>query len=175
MDFSPAVLRNKGVPILLAQVRKGSNDWEVVYNSDGEVESDSIYIKFTHNHIADIEETFDGLSEWQEAMEEKPVSTLRRTLSLLLLEPIDKVGVMMIEGRLPEYNNAIGVAWAMANGVDPTIASQLMQQASLAVDSQIGILNDQMSQTLDSIEDTLGEEQSEPGAKQDNNSETSGT
>jgi len=175
MDFTSAVLRNKGVPVLLAQVRKGTSDWEVVYNSEGNVESEVVHLRFTHNTIADIEENFDGLSEWQEAMGEKPVSTLRKTMALILLEPTDKIGVMMLEGRLPEYNNAIGVAWGMANGVDPTLASQLLEQASLAVDSQIEILNQEMNETLNLMQDTPGEQQSEPGAKPISNSETSGT
>ena len=175
MDFSSAVLRNKGIPVLLAEVRRGDDDWEVVYDSEGNPKVEEVHIKFTHNTIADVEETFDGLTEWQEAMEAKPVSTLRKTFSLLTLEPVDKVGVMMLEGRLPEYNNAIGVAWAMANGVDPTIASQLLEQAALAVDSQIEILNDQMNQTLDLIADIPGEEQSQPGAKPTSDSTTSGT
>ena len=175
MDFSSAVLRNKGVPVLLAEVRKGTNDWEVIYNSEGNAESKVVHLRFTHNTIADIEENFNGLSEWQEAMEEKPVSTLRKTIALILLEPTDKVGVMMLEGRLPEYNNAIGVAWGMANGVDPNLASQLLEQANLTVDSQIQMLNHEMTEALDLITDTLGEELSQPGAKPTSDSETSGT
>jgi len=175
MDFSSAVLRNKGVPILLAEVRKGTDEWEVIYNSEGNVESKVFHLRFTHNTIADIEENFDGLNEWQEAMAEKPVSTLRKTMAMVLLEPAEKVGVMMIEGRLPEYNNAIGVAWGMANGVDPTLASQLLEQANLTVDSQIQMLNQEMTEALDLITDTLGEELSQPGAKPTSDSKTSGT
>ena len=106
MDYTPEVLRNKGVPVKLAKIRKAEDDWTPIYSSDGELETEELHVRFTHNIIADIEETWDGLADWQEAMESKPVSTLRRTLSLIFMEPVDKIGGMLIEGRLPEYSNA---------------------------------------------------------------------
>jgi hypothetical protein len=63
----------------------------------------------------------------------------------------------------------------MANGVDPNLASQLLEQANLTVDSQIEMLNQEMTEALDLITDTLGEELSQPGAKPTSDSETSGT
>lgn len=172
MDFTPEVLRNKGVPIVLNNVRRDESEWATIYDSSGEAEDDVYYVRFTHNVIADIEEKWDGLAEWQLAMEAKPISTLRATLGLLILEPVEKVGCMMVEGRLAEYNNAIGVAWALANGVDPTVASQLLEEANKTVDSQIEALNSEMVKTLAGVTeireelDTLGAEQSPPGVKQ---------
>ena len=179
MDYTPEVLRNKGVAIVLANIRRGENDWTPVFDANGELETVETYIKFTHNIIADIEEAFDGLENWQEAMQTKPVSSLRKTLALALLEPVDQVGVKMIEGRWPEYSNSIGVAWALANGVDPTMASRLLESATVQVDSQIELLNNEIGTALEEVEETVakltpGKTQSQPGAKQTKGTKTSG-
>lgn len=162
MDYSPEILRNKGIPVRFACVVRGNDDWVQEFGPDGGKEEER-YLKFTHNTIADIEEEWDGLSNWQESMEDKPVSTLRKTLALIFLEPKDKIGSMLLEGRLPEYNNAIGVAWAMANGVDPEIASQLLEQAEKAVDSQIGLINDEILKATESLGEAIS---TTPGEKQ---------
>tara|TARA_R100001530_G_C4266257_1_gene141879 strand:- start:125 stop:685 length:561 start_codon:yes stop_codon:yes gene_type:complete len=179
MDYTPEVLRNKGVAIVLANIRRGENDWAPVYDANGDLETSEIFVKFTHNIIADIEEAFDGLENWQEAMQTKPVSTLRRTLALALMEPTDQVGMKMIEGRLPEYSNSIGIAWALANGVDPEMASRLLESATVQVDSQIKLLNEEIGNTLTEVEEevakvTRGKTQSQPGAKQTKGTKTSG-
>jgi hypothetical protein len=180
MDFTPDVLRNKGVPIRLAQVRKDENDWVPLYTSDGDMETETHYLKFNHNVIADMEEQWDGIQNWQDAMAEKPISTLRRTIAICLLIPVERVGGMLIEGRLPEYSNAIGTAWALANGVDPTVASQLLNQAEMTVDSQIKMLNSQLGDAVQEMAEatdtmnTLGKKPSQPGAKQTKGTQTSG-
>ena len=163
MDYSPEILRNKGVPVQFHTVTKGDNDWEPVYGPDGP-ESQILYIRFTHNIIADLEERYDGIMNWQSAMEDKPVSTLRSTLAIMLVEEsADKVGAMFIEGRLPEYNNAIGVAWALANGVDPEIAGQLLEQAMIATDSQIEIINGELVRASEALVELTS---TTPGEKQ---------
>ena len=133
MEYTAEILRNKGVPIEVADVIHIDGDWPLQYTPEGELKTETIYVRFTHNVIADIEELWGGLDKWQAQMETKPVSTLRRILSLIENEPLEVTGARMIEGRLPEYSNAIGVAWAMANGVDPEIASQLLVEAEIGV------------------------------------------
>ncbi len=176
MDFTPAVLKNKGVPVEVAVLREEDGAWVPIYDSEGVQDTEEFNVKFTHNIIADIEELWDGLQEWQLAMEAKPVSTLRRTLGLLLKEPLDKAGMRMIEGNLTDYTNAVGVGWALANGVDPTVASRLLKQAEAAVDSQVTMLNDELRKTVEEMEaeDTLGEQPSPVGAKPTKDTKTSG-
>ncbi len=173
MEYTAEILRNKGVPIEVADVIHIDGDWPLQYTPEGELKTETIYVRFTHNVIADIEELWGGLDKWQAQMETKPVSTLRRILSLIENEPLEVTGARMIEGRLPEYSNAIGVAWAMANGVDPEIASQLLVEAEIGVGSQIKMLNEELKENL--VGNTLGQEPSQPGAKQDKDTETSGT
>lgn len=179
MDYTPEILRNKGVPIVLANIRRGEDDWIPVYDANGDLETVETYVKFTHNIIADIEEAFDGLENWQEAMQTKPVSSLRKTLALILLEPVEQIGAKLVEGRLPEYSNAVGVAWSLANGVDPALASRLLKTATVQVDSQIEVLNSEIGTVVDEVEAeaeklTRGKTQSPPGAKQTKGTKTSG-
>jgi len=175
MDFTPAVLKNKGVPVKVAALREENGVWSPIYDSEGVQDTEQIYVKFTHNIIADIEELWDGLQEWQMAMDAKPVSTLRRTMGLLMVESVDKAGLRMIEGNLTEYTNAVGVAWALANGVDPTVARRLLEQAEVAADSATVMLNDELKKTVEEMEEaTLGEQPSPVGAKPTKGSKTSG-
>jgi len=165
MDYTPAVLKNKGVPVQYAKVRVEGASWVTVYDSDGEQELEEGYLRFTHNIIADIEELWEGLSEWQEAMESKPVSTLRRTIGLMLNEPLEQVGVRMVEGNLVEYTNGVGVAWALANGVDPIVASQLLIQSKAAAESQIELLDQELKKSVDDLKAIHGPKPSPRGAK----------
>ena len=175
MDFTPAVLKNKGVPVQVAVLREEDGAWVPIYDAEGEQETEEFNVKFTHNIIADIEELWDGLQEWQLVMDAKPVSTLRRTMGLLMSEPIDKAGIRMIEGRLTEYTNAVGGAGALANGGDPTVASRLLKQAEAAVDSQTAMLNDELAKSIEEMEAaTLGEQPSPVGAKPTKGTKTSG-
>lgn len=156
MDYTPAVLKNKGVPVNIATLREeGKGKWVPVYDAEGEQETEEFWVKFTHNIIADIEELWEGLQEWQESMETKPVSTLRRTFALLLKESIEKAGMRLIEGRLTDYTGAIGVAWALANGVDPTVAQRLLVQAYTAADLQIELVNEELKKAVTEIEETV--------------------
>jgi predicted PP-loop superfamily ATPase len=157
MEYTAAILKNKGVPVIVANLREDDGKWVPVYDAEGEQETEEFHIRFTHNVIADIEELWEGLQEWQEAMEQKPVSTLRRTLALLMVENVDKAGMRMVEGRLADYTSAIGVAWALANGVDPTTASRLLKQATVAVDSQMEILNEELEKSVTEMEETAEE------------------
>ena len=163
IDYTPAVLRNKGIPCEFAVAVRGEDDWVKKYDDTvGDFEKEIRHIRFNHNAIAYIEDMWDGLNKWQEALEIKPVSTLRKTLAILLTVTVDEIGAMMIEGRLAEYNNAIGVAWAIANGVDPTVAGRLLEQTKLTVDTQLTVINKEMEsliETLEEIEDIPGDQQ----------------
>jgi len=153
MDYTPTVLRNKGVPVSLAALREEDGTWVPIYDAEGVQETEEFWVKFTHNIIADIEELWEGLAEWQESMDTKPVSTLRRTFGLLLEESLDKAGMRLVEGHLSDYSSAIGVAWAIANGVDPTVASRLLAQAEVASAQQVTLLNEELDTAMKRIEE----------------------
>jgi len=156
-EYSTEILRNKGITSDFAAVVKDEDDWIKKYDDSGAVITESKYIRFSHNVIADIEEEWGGLQSWQEDLEDKPISTLRKSLAKMFNCTPDKVGAMMIEGRLPEYNNAIGVAWSVANGVDPTIAIRLLEQTKIAVDSQVKMINQEMGDLITELEEATTE------------------
>lgn len=179
MDYTPAVLRNKGVPVRIARLEGEKGTFAQVCDSEGNVETEEFFVRFTHNVIADIEEVWDGLPDWQSAMAEKPISTLRRTFALLMKTGVDEAGLALVEGELGTYNNAIGTAWALANGVDPTVASRLLAQAQVATESQVEMLNEELRTTLAEVEAenqraTPGKQPSQPGAKPTKGTKSSG-
>jgi hypothetical protein len=67
-------------------------------------------------------DTFWGLEAWQASMNDRPFYTVRLTMGLALGIPDRDAGQRMIEERLPDYFTAVGAAFAIANGVDPTTA-----------------------------------------------------
>lgn len=62
MDFSPAVLRNKGVPILLNVVAMGEHGWQVLRDEAGEPRIEEVNLRLTANEVADLEDLYDGYS-----------------------------------------------------------------------------------------------------------------
>ena len=70
-----------------------------------------------------------GILSWQRHLDVFPYRTLRRTLALLIGRDEREVGDMMIPERQREYGVAIGIAWAVANGADPTEAAAAAEEA----------------------------------------------
>lgn len=141
MDYTPTILKNKGIPTNFNKVTKTGEKWERVLNESGELENEVLYVRFTNNAICDIELHFGSLEEWQEALEKNPVTTVRHTLALCIGRQITEVGEMMQDGEVVMYSNVIGTAWSIANGVDPTIASQLLKQSDGLASEQKLLLN----------------------------------
>ena len=130
MDYTALILKNKGVPCEFAEVELGENaKLRRIFTDEGTFKRVTLHIRFNHNAIADIEDFYGSLDSWQKAMEEKPTSTLRRTLAIVLGYDLTQTGEMMIEGESNVYSTAIATAWAISNGVDPTAASLLHKQS----------------------------------------------
>jgi hypothetical protein len=149
MDYTPIVLKNKGVPVKIAIVEKSENGtWKRRFNEEGEYDTETVHIRFNHNTIADIEERFGDLEEWQNMNEKRAASTVRETLSLCLRVEKEKIGEAMIEGALMDYQNAIAMAWSICNGVDPTTASRLLRQAEHLASEQRKAINAELESQL---------------------------
>lgn len=78
------------------------------------------------------ERVFYGIEGFQKAMEIRQASTVRRAIAIGLGMSPEDVGAAMVDGDLAEYINAVGVAWAMAQGVDPTEAAKMLQKVTAA-------------------------------------------
>lgn len=197
--FVPAViLRNKGVPITLLRLEHGQpmkRPEDLGDEDDWERPTRTFYLRFTANHVADIEDAFDGLravvpkiertvtlgpdqkplegpaglvydekvvgeeervfygvEAFQKAMEVKVARTVRKVLSIALGVSEEEAGEAMDPGRTIEYQTAVGVAWAMAQGVDPTDAAKVLQQATEAADAARANLASKLEKTLVKVE-----------------------
>lgn len=164
MDYTPIVLKNKGVPVEFAVVEKsGDGYYKRKFNEEGEFETEKVFVRFTHNTIADIEDKYSTLELWQAALESKPTSTLRDSMALAMRKDPYEVGEAMIEGRIYEYSNAVSTAWAIANGMDPTLASRLLRQGNELAEKQIEESKKQMETIIQ--EDSPGKTGSRSGTK----------
>jgi len=79
-----------------------------------------------------------GIEAWQAAMAERPFSTLRKTMALALGISERECGARMLDANMPDYFMAIGAAFAIANGVDPTEALAQAQEQIQAMRASLG-------------------------------------
>lgn len=175
MDYSPIVLKNKGIEIPLAKVTKieGVEDYVREYAEDGEPVIEKVWLRFNNNVISDIEEHYGGLELWQQRLEQHPISTLRQTLSFALRRHVVQVGEAMLEGENLTYSNAIGVAWAIANGVDPIVASRMLKQSAELASEQKRLMQEILTEQM-KTQNSPGESGSQPGRKRAARTKSSG-
>lgn len=142
-QYSPRVLRNKGIPIDLLEVEQAAGGrWRPVPADDIDENElsdpkagrtlERVFVKFDFNVIADIEAEFGGIEQWQSSMQDSPASAVRKTLAFVLDRPVEQVGKQMVDGDLQHYGGVIGVAWALANGVDPFVATDMLTKLDVA-------------------------------------------
>lgn len=65
MEWSPVVLRNKGVPVELAKVEPDPDRpgrYRTILDANSEPEREEVWIRFTANEISEIEEVFTGVT-----------------------------------------------------------------------------------------------------------------
>jgi len=77
--------------------------------------------------------TFYGLQAFQQAMEIHPVGAMLKVMALALGTTPEIIDRRMLVEEFANYRNAVGVAWSIAQGVDPTVAARTLQQANAAV------------------------------------------
>jgi hypothetical protein len=141
MDYTPAVLRNRGVPAefyALEETEEGTPFLPEITGNQKRAK-ETRFVRFDFNTIADIETLFGDTEKWQESMAQSPATAIRRTLALSFGANADDpdglkraeraVGLSLIEGKILEYGSAISVAWGLANGLDPTKAVEALEQA----------------------------------------------
>jgi hypothetical protein len=175
MDYSPIVLKNKGIPCIFAKTRKvDESTYEREFDDEGNPVTENLMVRFTNNTIADIEQHWGNLELWQEALGQRPTMTCRDTLAFALKRNIVDIGEAMLEGEIMMYSNVIGIAWAIANGVDPIVASKMLKQSAVLAEAQKDTLNKAMEATNKTIQDSLGDSGSKPGPKRAARSKNSG-
>lgn len=174
-DFvPPIILRNRGVPITLYRLEDGrlpEPPDDLDDDDEWEPKTRKLYLRFNANHIAEIEEAFDGLvadqviqtdegevreqrvyygtEAFQKALDVKQNATLRRVLAIALETDENAMGLAMIPDRMLDYNNAVGVAWSISQGVDPSEAARMLQKANAAVAAHRASLASQLDEMMD--------------------------
>lgn len=154
MDYTPTILKNKGISCQFVKTQKSttaSSGWERVLDEQDEPVKETLLIRFNNNSISDIEEFWGGLDAWQEALEKKPWSAMRQTLSFVLGRDVQDVGEAMMDGEIVTYSNVIGSAWSIANGVDPSVASQMLTQALRLAEENKKALQENLRETLPAL------------------------
>jgi hypothetical protein len=174
MDYSPLILKNKGVPCEFAKTQKVGDSWERVIGEDGEIEKVVHHVKFTNNSISDIELHYGGLESWQQKLEKFPVTVVRQTLAFALKRDVIDVGEAMLDGEVVMYSNVVGTAWSIANGVDPQIASRMLRQSVGLANEQKKMLNEELQKSTVAEEDSTGQSGSDSGPKRASRSKSSG-
>lgn len=104
-DYPPTVLLNEGVPVTLGGEQRR--------------------VRFTNAVLCKIEATWGSVAAWQQANQDTPATHLRDTLAVMFDLTPDEVSGMLDAPGAPnwkQYSEACGIAYAIANGVDPTQA-----------------------------------------------------
>lgn len=134
MEYSAAILRNKGVQVdvaVLSQPSEGKDGTTPeptrLTTPDGDPKTAQRWVRFDANAIADLEDAFGSLADFEEISRTAPFRSVRQALSIVWGTDVKTTGKMMLEGRISDYSTAVGVALALANGVDPTQAGRLLR------------------------------------------------
>lgn len=114
---------------------------------------------------------FYGVEAFEQALQQKVQTATRRVLAIAMGVPEEQAGAAMIPGKAMEYQTAVGVAWAIAQGVDPTVAARMLHEGLAAVaegrDAMASQLEKMMGQGGASTTDPPGPTGSPPGAPPD--------
>lgn len=97
--------------------------------------------------------TYYGQEAFEHSLKTHPMSTALRVLAVGLGMSEDAMGEAMIPSLHIDYQNAIGVAWAIAQGMDPTEAARMLQRAAAAAAAARQRLASELTETMAAVED----------------------
>lgn len=123
-----AVLRNKGVPVDVLALDGG----EAILDDHDNPRIEKAWVRFDANAMADLEEAFGSLDAFDAVLLRTPTGAIRRALAAAWDCTSRDAGSKMLIGHQDEYATAIAVAMALANGVDPQQASDLLESGVTA-------------------------------------------
>lgn len=182
MPVNPVVLKNKGVPVYVYKTTEPQKVvtlnpadgtlsdpvWEPstqVLDDDGQPIVEEVWVRFTANTLAEIEERFGTLQEFQKASQEKAFTSVRAALAFALgycedhPNPVERetlyhlgetrAGLAMVDGKINDYATAVGAAMSIANGVDPTHVARMVEQGVRAAAEAVAEMNESVAKQLD--------------------------
>lgn len=125
--------------------------------SDGEPVTDADGQPMYRDSGVSRQNTYYGHDGFAKAMERYPYRTVIEVLALIFEEDEKTLGAKMLPGYDDDYGAAVGVAWAMSQGVDPTVASRMLAEGVLVGETKRGIIKE----TAEAI---LAEQTTKPGS-----------
>lgn len=165
-----AVLRNKGIPVDVLVLDGG----EPVL--DGDVpRTEKAWVRFDANAMADLEEAYGSLDAFDAVLLRTPTGAIRRALASAWDCTPREAGQRMIIGHQDEYATAIAVAMALANGVDPQQASDLLENGVTATaEAKTKRTRIVAKLIAEGTAESPGTNGSEPGSEPDDSATSSG-
>jgi hypothetical protein len=149
MELNATILKNKGIPVKIARlVVEGDTARRVEDDETGEPEVRTTWIRFTANEVAEIEEKYGSVDAYQTVMADKPVGTLRFTLSAVWHMPLEHVGLAMLSEQFQEYLLSSQIAWSVAMGLDPTQATKTLEAGRLAMKDDVEKMDAELEKEL---------------------------
>jgi len=134
-DYTPAVLRNRGVPVTIGltraehEVRDGKpfTRWILERGPEELPTSTIVYVRFDLQVIADIEQSFGSSKAFLQALSDQPWPTVRTAFALMFERDERDVGRSLLVEHADEYARAVVVAWSLASGLDPQRAVEILE------------------------------------------------
>jgi hypothetical protein len=128
------------VPIIQKEVMLGA-DGSPLVGPTGPV--------YVEKVVGSEERVYYGQEAFQAAMQGKPMKTIRDTMAAALRCSPETMGERMIQSEGLDYQNAVGVAWALAQGLDPTDAARMLQSARAALAARVQSLGSDMEKMME--------------------------
>jgi hypothetical protein len=154
MDYTPTTLRNKGVPVRFYEL---GPDGKPQYDEGGEPITEVVLLRLSAWDIAQIEEKYESHEKYGEAMKDAPLTTALRTLALAFDEDEKAIGRKMVTGHNADYITAVSTAWALAQGMDPTVAARMHQMGLDQAAQGLKAMAEMTSEGLDQAEKEASE------------------
>lgn len=209
MTTNAALLRNKGTEILLAVVEPVAKikeridivdgevkvtpetqvEWAVKEKKDGSPHTIQEWIRFTNASLAEIQDHYGSMEAYQAQFDARPNDVVAKSLTVMLGGSInDPAALGRMHARiLPEefsaYQVAIMAMLAVANGVDPTYAAEMIEEGRLAAKDQVAEANKAMAEAVEEMraeresaeESTTSKPSSGSGSESDDPTPSSGS
>jgi len=166
---SAKVLRNKGIPVQVHKVQKttdadGLPTWTREFEPDGDSPIlEQVYVRMGAGTLADLEEQWESISGWNEALSVKPFRTLVETLAIIWEVPRDQAAKMLCDDRTDAYSTAVGGAFAMANGGSTDAVVRVLEVGAKTSKTKSEYMTEATMEELNETEKALDKAVAEAG------------
>ncbi len=164
MEPNAVILKNRGVSLRMAATEANGDSFraKILDEATGEPVVENVWVRFTANEVADIEETFGSIDKFQTSMSEKPTSTVRTAIAIATGRAPRDVGAAMLPDETTQYMVSVQVAWAVAMGImDPTRGVRTLEEQRKAMRANVNAAREEIDRGLD--EGALIPENGSPG------------